>query len=272
MAAVQRLKSRALDVVRRGRPVAWVPEWMGLGNLLYMAKWAHDGQEQGEDRRVLLHPKRECAAELFPVMRERLFVSRHDVRFTDQRVMPWSGPRPDYPARTDPAADESFIRDMLLPGTPLQVSPHDFHDAVVVNVRRGDYFSVSAHYDEFGMDQVGYVRAAVEQSISDQGMPSRFVIISDGVDWCGEALGSVLSPIAPVSYEDGDLAHDLASIIHARRLIITNSTFSYWGGYIGDVLHPGREVIAPWFFSRSQDGGRATQLRPHWVALQGDFY
>ena len=40
-------------------------------------------------------------------------------------------------------------------------------------------------------------------------------------------------------------AGGLKAIIHAKRLIITNSTFSYWGGYIGDVLNPGRQVIAP---------------------------
>lgn len=267
------MKSNALSAIRRGRPIAWVPEWMGLGNLLYLGHWAYEGSAEDEDRRVLLHADRGAAVGIFPRLRERLFVRREDVRFTDRRVMPWSGAatrqRPDHiPAQ----AHEAFIRDLLLPDSPVATPPHCLKGMLVVNVRRGDYYSVKDHQDDFGMDQVEYIKAALKTSVATHGSPDGIAVVSDGLDWCKEALGGVLEAVAPTTYVDGDLTHDLGTIVHAERLIITNSTFSYWGGYIGDVLSPGREVIAPWFFSRSQDGGRATQLRPHWTALEGDFY
>lgn len=272
MSLARRMKAKALGAVRRGRPIAWVPEWMGLGNLLYMAKWAYDGQVHGEDRRVLLHPKRAREVGLFPEAADRFFVSRNEVRFTDQRVMPWSGPRPKHPPRSNPGDDEGFIRSCLLPGSTVLDQRMLLEGQMVVNVRRGDYFSVDAHRDEFGMDQKEYVRLAIRESIRAHGRPEGFVVISDGLDWCRTELGGILSEIAPTVYKDGDIAHDIAVIVHAPRLLITNSTFSYWGGYIGDVLQPGREVIAPRFFSRAQDGGMATQLRPHWLVIEGDFY
>ncbi|MCR8674302.1 alpha-1,2-fucosyltransferase [Micrococcus sp. HG099] len=256
-------KSSVLRLVRHGRPVAWVPDWMNLGNLLYMGKWAYDDRDAG--RRVLLHPKHEKTVGLFPALREGLFITPEEVRFTDQRVMPWSGqqdaPRNEF---TDPEPDAQFIEDLLLHGSPLTEDVPGIDDSIVVNVRRGDYYSVPEYNAEYGMNQREYVRAAVAASVADGGRPDRIIVISDGMTWCREHLSGVLDPIATTLYQDGDVAHDLRHLIHARRLVLPNSTFSYWGGYIGDVAHPGREVTAPWFFSRAQDGGMATQLRHHW--------
>lgn len=272
MSLLRAARSATLSVVRQGRPVAWVPEWMGLGNLLYMGFWAWEGRSKGQERRVLLHPKRSAAVEIFPRLRDQIFLERNEVRFTDQRIMPWSGdssPRPDFISAETHAP---FINELLLPNSSIFAPPLPLEGALVVNVRRGDYYSVGDHQDEFGMDQVAYIQSALNISLDSHGVPERIVVISDGLPWCREALDKILSSIAPTVYAEGGIAHDLGAIVHAERLIITNSTFSYWGGYIGDVLRPDREVIAPWFFSRSQDGGRASQLRPYWTAVQGDFY
>lgn len=121
------------------------------------------------------------------------------------------------------------------------------------------------------MNQEKYLRSALAEAVRTQGSVGRIVVISDGLDWCRDHVNDLLSEFAPVEYEDGDIAHDLKAIIHAKRLIITNSTFSYWGGYIGDVLNPGRQVIAPWFFSRTENGGRSHLLAPSWTVIEGDF-
>lgn len=268
MKFLDKAKSRALTAIRRGDPVSWVPDWMGLGNLLYQGLWAFEGDAHHEGRRVLLHPKRETAVGLFPNLRDRYFVPRDRVPFIARRVMPWREESP-LPVPYQPPELKDFIREVLLPASPITTDLDGLsEDDVVVNVRRGDYYSVPQHEAEFGMDQVAYVQVAISRTAALSGPLSRIVVISDGLDWCREHLGPVLGLHGEVVYKDGDLSHDLRAVVHARRLIITNSTFSYWGGYIGDELHPGRLVIAPALFSRNLNGGRAHQLRPSWTVLE----
>lgn len=271
MTAVGKLKSVALNAIRsRGREIAWAPEWMNLGNLLYLGLWAYEGQQIGADRYVLLHPRHERTMGMFPTARDQLFLPTSEVRFTDQRLTPWRGFKPE-PKPYAPTQLRAYIQDALLPGSPLQERPAFSGDTMVVNVRRGDYYSVPQHEAEFGMDQVAYIRDALGAALAERGAPQQVVVISDGLDWCRNNLDSMLTEVAPVTYEDGDVLHDLRAIVHARRLIMTNSTFSYWGGYIGDVLHPGRQVVAPRLFSRHLNGGRAHQLRAHWTVIDGDY-
>lgn len=262
------LTAMATGVIRRGRPVAWCPEWMNLGNLLYMGVWAYEGEAEGRARRVLLHPSRTSALSIFPHLRERLFVERSHVRLTDRRVMPWSGSGPDESDRYEHPLLSSFVSELLLPGATIAEEPADIgEESLVVNVRRGDYFSVPQHRAAFGIDTVAYTLEAVRLSVEDHGAPREIVVVSDDTDWCREHLDA-LSDVAPLRVREGAVADDLAALAHARRLVLPNSTFSYWGGYIGDVLHPDREVLAPWFFNRTAHGGRAGQLRPRWRRVE----
>lgn len=270
MKLVQGLKEQVLGVVRRGgREVAWTPEFMNLGNLLMLGKWAFEGRRLDIERRVRLHEKHVATLGLFPTLRRDLFVTEEEIRFTDKRVMPWSE-QSSIRTTDDMEVLPDYVRDAVLPGSPFTQDPGGLDDALVVNIRRGDYYSVPEHKAEFGMDQVGYVREALRH-VGD--VPGRIIVISDGLDWCEDHLDGILSEVAPTTYEDGDLVHDLRMLVHARRLILPNSTFSYWGGYIGDQLHPGRQVIAPWFFSRGQDGRNLpAPVLPEWTALEGTFY
>ena len=270
MRAVGAVKASILRTVRRGAPVSWAPEWMGLGNLLYQGLWAYEGASLGEPRFVLLPENRVGVIELFPRLREKRFLRRSHVPFTAQRVRPWENEERST-GRFAPPLLEDFIRDDLLPGSAVSPATDSYDDAIVVNVRRGDYYSVDRHRAQFGMNQEKYLRSALAEAVRTQGPVGRIVVISDGLDWCRDHVNDLLSEFAPVEYEDGDIAHDLKAIIHAKRLIITNSTFSYWGGYIGDVLNPGRQVIAPWFFSRTENGGRSHLLAPSWTVIEGDF-
>lgn len=271
MTLIGKTKSAAARLIRNGRPVAWTTDWMRLGNLLYIGQWAFQGQNEG--RLVRVNEKQFRSLDLFPELRERLFITENQTKFTDKRVRPWAEETPTFDSFTSADVDAPYIREMLLPNS-LIVEDRGLQSSntMVVNVRRGDYFTVPANEAEFGMDQVAYIRAGIQESVQVHGVPDRFLVISDGLEWCQRELDALLAEYAPVDYEDGDVAHDLNAIVNAPRLIIANSTFSYWGGYIGDELNPGREVIAPWFFGRSFNGGRAHQLRRNWTIVRGDFY
>ncbi|MTJ67016.1 hypothetical protein GL309_37595 [Nocardia seriolae] len=264
MGTIGIVKSSVAKVVRRGRRVAWTPEFMRLGNLLYVGLWAFSGRE----RRVLLHASRRQSVEMFPMLRRSLFIDRSEVRMTDRRELPWRSESRNPDVGFDPGELGPYIREMLLPESPVLRAPEWVRGGdLVVNVRRGDYFG-TPHQSEYGMNTVAYTLQAVEEAIAEAGTPTRLVIVSDDLFWCAQNLRPVLDDIAPVSLMDGGVVEDLQALVHAPRLIVPNSTFSYWGGYIGDELRPGRQVVAPIFFGRLMNDGRAHQLRPHWHVVR----
>lgn len=86
---IRRTRNLLVNALRvRGRHVAWTPEFMALGNLLTLGRWAH----QDARRRVLLHPHREAIlTSIFPTLRRTLFITPDETRWSDQRMEPWRG-------------------------------------------------------------------------------------------------------------------------------------------------------------------------------------
>lgn len=265
-----------LDWVRRGRIVAWTPNWMGFGNVLLLAQWAEEGRRHGHPRWVLETEAVRPWLEVFPGLRS-VVLDRRDVRFTDQRVMPWSaaerakaGPhvsRPHEPI--DVEAVERFVRSVLLADKP-SFSTRTQDNQMVVNVRRGDYYSDAEIRRQYGFDIASFVRLAVEQSVLRDGLPSGFVIVSDDQDWCRHEL-RWLQSVAPTSFPTtSGPVEDFSIVSAARRLVITNSTFSYWAAHVGNILHGDNhaEVWAPRFFDRTQNEGRSWLLDERWSVIE----
>lgn len=260
-----RIRTAALERLRQGqRQVSWVPDWMGWGNNAYQWLWAYQGQRLGEDRVALLPDRHAGWGRSFPAARRSLLVSRSEVKLRDRRVTPWVG---EDRGRLLHHVDD-FVRDCMLPGSALKAADHD---ELTVNVRRGDYYSDPVFRAQFGMPVETYLREAVMRAVSERGLPSAFHVVSDGVAWCRENL-SWLAELAPVTYEDETRrtpVSDLFRVAGSRRVVIMNSTFSYWACYIGDVLHEsGHQVVAPAFFRRDEGGSRSHHLRSSWSTVE----
>ena len=140
---------------------------------------------------------------------------------------------------------------------------------MVVNVRRGDYYSDPDNRREFGFAIREYLVAALGLAESLEPL-HRVHIISDDIGWCMENLES-LRPDVSVTFADprDSPIDNFADLSGARRLVISNSTFSYWAAYVSTVLHGDnhRQVIAPSFFSRSRQGVVGWELDPRWTIV-----
>lgn len=246
---------------------------MGWGNLLQLGLWAYDGAERDDRRWIRATPRLLPWLEVFPGLRDLVLLA-DEIRFTDQRLMPWSaasrasGANRAVPshAEVDFDAVERFLKRVILPGSALVTESRTPDNTLVVNVRRGDYYSDPEIRLQYGFDAQTYVRAAVDRAINEGGLPSEIDVVSDGADWCRVHLGW-LEEIAPVRFkQSGDPIQDFVTIATSRRLVITNSTFSYWGAYISNVLMTDNhaQVIAPRFFDRSQNGGKSWMLDTRW--------
>lgn len=274
-----RIRGAVLGPLRRhGRPVAWTPSFMGFGNVLLVALWANEETLAGRPTLALATDATRGWSGVFPGLRA-LLVERAEVRFTDRRVMPWSSAHrsdgsseAEAPQAIDMNAVGRFLDDVLLPGsqatTPGFARPDD--DRLVVNVRRGDYYSDPEVRGQYGFDLEPYLRLAVEGSCAADGRPSRIVVVSDGMDWCRARLGW-LADWAPVEYASSSGAvGDFLTVAAARRIVLTNSTFSYWAAYVSNAVHGDNhaQLWAPRFFDRSRNGGRSWLLDERWTVVE----
>jgi hypothetical protein len=274
------LRAALLDPLRRGgRPVAWTPPFMGSGNVLLVALWAHEETLAGRPSLALATDAIRSWFDTFPSLRSVL-VERESVRFTDRRVMPWSSAHqasrstgaPDEPMPIDMAAVGRFLDQVLLPDSPVVTPgfPDADPDRLVINVRRGDYYSDPDVRGQYGFDLEPYLRLAVEASCSADGPPSTIVVVSDGMDWCRARLGW-LDEVAPVEFAAPTGAvGDFLRVAASRRIVLTNSTFSYWAAYVSNAVRGDnhQQVWAPRFFDRSRDGGRSWLLDERWSVVE----
>lgn len=252
-------------LVRRGdRTLLWTPQ-LGprFGNFLYYWLRAHARQQLGVDYRVLHAPAMEPWLELLPEIRRDLVLNRGDVRFADRREF-----TENAVFGSDFTRDElhSFIREYVVGSDLVGHAPSD-SGLLVVNVRRGDYYSFPPFRGLYGFDIPAYLEVALPRALSLGPAVREILVVSDGIDWCRLKLDGLLRRFAPVEYADPEASaeENFRQVATAQRIVGTNSTFSYWGGYVSNVLHGAdSHVTMPAFHARQRNGGRAYQLDPTW--------
>jgi hypothetical protein len=270
----RRLVRLAQWALQRGqRTVLWTQETAHLGNFLYDWMHAFRAQQRGEDVICLRTAKTEPWIPVFGPYAERLVVARDRVRRTDRREKGlFNEFGVTFSADDLHAFAEGFF-DASGVTTPDQVPPHHRlgFDDVLVNVRRGDYYSVEENRRNYAFDINEYLAVALDEQVRVGGRIDRIHVVSDGIDWCQAHLGWLADRCARLTFETDGLPPrtHLAVLANAPRLVLANSTFSYWGGYLSEARHRRPElVVAPWFHIRADNGGAAWQLDPRWTIVR----
>ena len=118
--------------------------------------------------------------------------------------------------------------------------------SVSLHIRRGDYVTnaqASAIYRSLSID---YYRGCVSSCL-EACSGVEVVVFSNDIAWCRQQL-ALPCPVHFVEHTTRDTAHeDLWLMTAAQCHIIANSTFSWWGAWLGQ--RPGHRVFAPrhWF-------------------------
>ncbi len=261
-------------VVRHGsRKVLWTQETANLGNFLYDWMQAFRQQELGHDVVCLRTPATEPWVPIFGPRAERLLVARDRVRLTDQRE---KGLYNEFGLSFDEEDVYAFAEGFLEPTGVLSAdrvpSAQRLTDTdVLVNVRRGDYVTNEVNRRNYAFDLDEYLRVALRESRRTGGEISRIHVVSDDIGWCQQHLVWMAADGVRLTFEDQGLspATHLALLSHAPRLVLANSTFSYWGGYLSEWRHRRpAQVVAPWFHIRNEADGTAWQLDPRWTVVR----
>lgn len=119
-------------------------------------------------------------------------------------------------------------------------------NSVSIHIRRGDYLSNKRAYAFHGVCSLKYYTDAINY-ISNQISSPIFYIFSDDINWAIQNL-KIKFPSFYISHNHGhDSFNDMRLISHCKHHIIANSSFSWWGAWLGN--NQSKIVIAPklWF-------------------------
>lgn len=146
------------------------------------------------------------------------------------------------------------LRERLEPGrsTELSAPARGFageidaagRSSVAVHVRRGDYVSVEWASKLLPAKDADYYYRAAEM-VADAVVAPRYFVFSDDPEWCERTL--VLP--GPSRIVSGTLSaeEDLALMARCHHAAIANSTFGWWGAWLGE--QPDSIIVAAdrWF-------------------------
>lgn len=136
-------------------------------------------------------------------------------------------------------------------------------NSVSVHVRRADYVSDPTRV--LGTCDEGYYAQAFEY-LGERIEQPKFFVFSDEPDWARTHLRIPLSKTFVCHNDARRNFEDLRLMSLCRHHVIANSTFSWWGAWLG--ANPSKIVVMPkrWFPDRDPD--ETTDIRPaSWIAL-----
>lgn len=247
--------------------VLMTPDGIGLGNFAYFWLQVTIQRSRGVSCHAVRTRPMQQWLDVFPAVNDLLIERSAVARRATKEHHFWQAWGESY----DRDQLHDFTRRYLLSSqlfneTMSQYASGD--DTVVINIRRGDYYSVPKFRGWYSFDVVEYVAIALERCLATRSVEN-ITVVSDDPAWCQTKL-NWLEEIAPVHYPvPGEPpATNLARLASASRLILANSTFSYWGGHLAGTRNSDVHIIAPWFHSRDHLDGAAYQLDPAWDIVE----
>lgn len=137
--------------------------------------------------------------------------------------------------------------------------------SVSVHVRRGDYVLDPKASRVHGTCSVEYYRrAAVELADRNSESPT-FFVFSDDPHWAKENLHLPFTTYYLNHNDDCHHYEDLRLMTACRHHIIANSSFSWWGAWLG--CNPDRIVIAPGIWFKDPSRSDQSLIPAKWIRL-----
>jgi len=126
---------------------------------------------------------------------------------------------------------------------------------VSVHVRRGDYLKLSDHHPACTLEYYDKAMSKFDGC--------KFLIFSDDKKWCLENFNKENCEIS----FNSDAVEDLQLMSLCDHHIIANSSFSWWGAWLG--RNKDKKVIAPkeWFGPAKNDHNTKDLYCKDWIVL-----
>ena len=134
-------------------------------------------------------------------------------------------------------------------------------ESVSVHVRRTDYLLAVNNAPVLGVSYQRKAMDVIRQKVSSP----RWFIFSDDIEWCRKEFSDMKDAVF-VSGNDAEPWEDIRLMSACKHHIIANSTFSWWGAYLGEeggiTLYP-----KPWFKGLDMP---ASGVPAEWIAVSSE--
>ena len=132
-------------------------------------------------------------------------------------------------------------------------------NTVIIHVRRGDYMSTPNYH---GILTPLYYRAGMSLFRAKLGPDTKFLILSDDIEYCRSTYGSDAGVTCINEPNESVTMHFMSQF---QNYIISNSSFSWWATYLGK---PATLVVAPdrWFGSAGPQDYQDI-YEPEWIRI-----
>lgn len=129
-----------------------------------------------------------------------------------------------------------------------------------ISIRRGDYLMLQDNHCVLSSD---YYQTCINKYFMNNNIDEIY-IFSDDVDWCKNIFGNA------VNYVIDDVGTQLFLMTRMKHLILSNSTFAWWGAYLnqndGMIIAP-----TPWFGKNYSHYNTDDLYHPSWTKQHHDI-
>ncbi len=145
--------------------------------------------------------------------------------------------------------------------------------SIAVHIRRGDYVTLKSAAGYHGSMSAAYYRLAINK-ICELVENPLFYVFSDDLSWAKSNLQISPGNSIFVDHNSVDNAwEDLMLMGHCKHHIISNSSFSWWGAWLGGRINKNSKqiVYAPDKWYRNKKISKNGRFPDHWIFLEESF-
>lgn len=158
----------------------------------------------------------------------------------------------------------STFKPPLSKRTQLIAKKEQSVNSISIHVRRGDYISNKNANDTHGSCSLDYYHRAIKL-ISQKVKDPVFFMFSDDIVWTKKNL-KLNFPCHYVDHNDsGKDYEDIYLMSQCKHHIIANSTFSWWGAWLGKDKN--NVTIGPKKWFKAKDITKVNIMPEHWIKI-----
>ncbi|WP_300673865.1 alpha-1,2-fucosyltransferase [Soonwooa sp.] len=268
------LKRFYFKLNRNPQQIIITPKGARWGNLLYFFLRAYIYKENKHSLKLLYTEHMKELLELFPAL-EAFVIHENDVAFyhkKDASNQFFQVFGKDFSKEQLNAFIEKYLINSTAFTKVYDLIERPSNNTMTINIRRGDFYE-NKQGSIYGYDQIGFLKHVFDKYLNKQYF-DKIIIISDNMEWCQQNF-SFLEKYSPTveypKFSQNSIQESFCWITKASNLILSNSTFSFWGAYISNYLqHNESKTYCPIFGSRRIINTDLYQFNPEWNMIR-DF-
>ena len=140
---------------------------------------------------------------------------------------------------------------------------------VAVHFRGGDYLSDELTRQTHGVTGLNYFTEGVKRLTEELNL-EKVIFVTDTPEFLKEKIEKFKNLDITIS-SSKNIYEDLALIANSSGVVMSNSTFSWWGAYIANKISDARIIApTPWFTGKIEEP--QFLIPNHWTVLERDIF